>query len=45
MDYLVFDHNEAYSSNLIRRRYYEMVDNYISYAKEHNHEPNVQRFS
>lgn len=45
MDYLVFDHDEAYSSNLIRRRYYEMVEEYKKYAKEHDHEPNVQRFS
>lgn len=45
MDYLVFDHEEAYSSNLIRRRYYEMVEEYKKYAKEHDHEPNIQRFS
>lgn len=41
MDYLVFDHDEAYSSNFIRQRYYEMVEEYKNFAKEHNHEPNV----
>ena len=41
MDYLVFDHDEAYSSNFIRQRYYEMVNEYKTYAKEHGHEPNV----
>lgn len=45
MDYLVFSHDEAYSSNLIRRRYYEMVEDYKIYAKEHGHEPDIQRFS
>ena len=39
LDHLVFSDDEAKASMLIERRYLEMRDLYINYAREHGHAP------
>lgn len=39
LDYLVFSEDEAKASALIERRYKEMCNIYLNYAREHGHEP------